>query len=660
MKTSFQTGANDYMIISGKSDGNTYVSARNGSNLYLRGGGNDSGNEIIVYNSGFTDRIDFDTTTAYFNGNVGIGTASPDAFTKLTVAGAMTLTGQNTGHGASRIKIGQDTSAISQIRFYGADASTRGILQFIGSSSDGAVGTESMRIHSNGNVGIGTTSPVSLLHLENASSPTLRIKDTTNNVTLLAYAQNSDAHIGTYSNHDLIFDANSTEAMRINSSGSVDFADTVTISDNVAGTFQALVLNNSRSSQDEVGNVSKLSFQHNSVNAGEIRSVTTEDFTTSANRSADLSFHTIHNGTLSERLRINDDGNVGIGTTSPDTNLHIYDASGGATLKVASNTANAYDSSKIQMIGGNLSTSEILLGDASDSDIGRIIYRHNGNSLAFDVNAEERMRIDSSGNVLVGKTGVGFANLGCELRANGQITGTRDESASLILNRTTSDGNIAQFYKDGTQAGLIGTIAGFLYVGSNNNTALTFVSNAIRPSRDDGSGRDNVIDLGQSGNRFNDLYLGGSVYLGGTGSANALDDYEEGTFTPTIHAGASNITAHSNNYGKYTKIGNVVHCSGRFQSTSLTAGSSSTNVELGGLPFSAVVSGLSSGTGCIAGSIGFASGFSGEAPTAMQIRNNEPNAFLYFQNEFLGFSNLKGNDLGSATTIVFQITYQTS
>jgi len=142
-----------------------------------------------------------------------------------------------------------------------------------------------------------------------------------------------------------------------------------------------------------------------------------------------------------------------------------------------------------------------------------------------------------------------------------------------------------------------------------------------------------------------------------TAAANTLDDYEEGTFTPTIHAGASNIVAHSNNYGKYTKIGNIVHCSGRFQTTSLTPGSSSTNVELGGLPFTASTP-LSSGTGAIAGSIGLASGFSGEKPTTMQIRDNETNAFLYYQNSSLGFSNLKGNDFSSgANTIVFQITY---
>ena len=71
------------------------------------------------------------------------------------------------------------------------------------------------------NIGIGTTSPASLLHLEAASSPVLTIKDTTANVTLLAYSQDDNAHIGTASNHDFIFDTNSVERMRIQSSGNV-------------------------------------------------------------------------------------------------------------------------------------------------------------------------------------------------------------------------------------------------------------------------------------------------------------------------------------------------------------------------------------------------------------------------------------------------------
>ena len=55
------------------------------------------------------------------------------------------------------------------------------------------------------------------------------------------------------------------------------------------------------------------------------------------------------------------------------------------------------------------------------------------------------------------------------------------------------------------------------------------------------------------------LTLSGGAYLGGTGSANLLDDYEEGTFTPSIYGLTSAGTTTYNNdlWGNYTKIGNM-------------------------------------------------------------------------------------------------------
>ena len=53
-----------------------------------------------------------------------------------------------------------------------------------------------------------------------------------------------------------------------------------------------------------------------------------------------------------------------------------------------------------------------------------------------------------------------------------------------------------------------------------------------------------------------DATLSGGVYLGGTGSANYLDDYEEGTFTPTFN----NVTLGNGTVsGAYVKIGDIVH-----------------------------------------------------------------------------------------------------
>ena len=53
LKTTFQTGSNDYMIISGKSDGSTYISAKDNSGVEIRGGGNRSGNAIVIPDNTF-------------------------------------------------------------------------------------------------------------------------------------------------------------------------------------------------------------------------------------------------------------------------------------------------------------------------------------------------------------------------------------------------------------------------------------------------------------------------------------------------------------------------------------------------------------------------------------------------------------------------------
>jgi hypothetical protein len=163
---------------------------------------------------------------------------------------------------------------------------------------------------------------------------------------------------------------------------------------------------------------------------------------------------------------------------------------------------------------------------------------------------------------------------------------TKDAAAVQTLNRTTSDGDIQVFKKDGTTVGSIGSKDGnSVYYGSGN-TALRFYDPAkvILPVDGTGTASDNTINLGNSTHRFKNLYLSGGVYLGGTGSANYLDDYEEGTFTPVVLADGGSYTA-SHAYGMYTKIGRKVIVQGwyRVGSTSSPTGS----LYFTGLPFAA-------------------------------------------------------------------------
>ena len=165
------------------------------------------------------------------------------------------------------------------------------------------------------------------------------------------------------------------------------------------------------------------------------------------------------------------------------------------------------------------------------------------------------------------------------------VTIDADGSTVLTVDRATSDGTIIDVQKSGTTVGSIGTTGGDFYLtkSGSNQTGIYFNELGMLPMTS-GSISDNSRDIGQATYRWQDLYLSGGVYLGGTGSANYLDDYEEGTFTPGLKGASSgNVCALANAYGNYTKIGKIV-------TVNLNISISSTNGAVGnmqitGLPF---------------------------------------------------------------------------
>ena len=112
--------------------------------------------------------------------------------------------------------------------------------------------------------------------------------------------------------------------------------------------------------------------------------------------------------TTTEKVRITREGKVGIGETAPLGLVHAKQADSGASVNdpdgyqlVAENSAN----SGISILSGNGNNGHVLFGDDGDNDIGRIVYRHDGNSMAFDANGSEKMRINTHGAVLINTTG---------------------------------------------------------------------------------------------------------------------------------------------------------------------------------------------------------------------------------------------------------------
>jgi len=123
---------------------------------------------------------------------------------------------------------------------------------------------------------------------------------------------------------------------------------------------------------------------------------------------------------------------------------------------------------------------------------------------------------------------------------------------------------------------------------SSDNQAIS-ISNGVVTFANDVIPTDNVSDLGTSSSRYKDLFLSGGVYIGGTGSANYLDDYEEGTWTPTYAGSSVNPTITYNTastVGRYVKVGGLVHIQGRIRTNSTSGGSG--DLYLSGLPFTPI------------------------------------------------------------------------
>jgi hypothetical protein len=207
--------------------------------------------------------------------------------------------------------------------------------------------------------------------------------------------------------------------------------------------------------------------------------------------SADVDFRVESNGNAN--MLFVDGGNnaVGIGTSSPARVFHI---------QTADNIMGLFESTDAD--------AWLAFKDNSSTSDNAVRVGATGDNLRFYAGSSERMRIDSSGNLLVGKTSSDATVSGCELTPAGRASFTATNDFPLQLRRYSSDGDIIQFRKNSTTVGSMGVISSnnlTINGTASNHTGLQFGTSIIYPMRDSANA-DGTVDLGATSGRFDDIY----------------------------------------------------------------------------------------------------------------------------------------------------------
>ena len=256
-----------------------------------------------------------------------------------------------------------------------------------------------------------------------------------------------------------------------------------------------------------------------------------------SSRNGSLIFATSSAAAPAERLRIDSSGRVLIGTTtegnvSADDLTIATDANTGITLRSGSSS------------NGNIFFSDATSGNAELA--GYIQYDHSSNYMRFGTSESERLRIDSSGRLMIGTTDASQFNSSAD-----DFVISRAGHAGITIDSTSSH-NSSVFFADGPT----GTEAYRGYVQYSHSSDELRLGAAGTDQVQITSGNVEIVDgdlvIGTSGHGINFAATGDG---NGTDSSELLADYEEGTWTPTNTIG---LTLVVNNTAYYVKVGKLV------------------------------------------------------------------------------------------------------
>jgi hypothetical protein len=293
-------------------------------------------------------------------------------------------------------------------------------------------------------------------------------------------------------------------------------------------------------------------------------------------------------------------GTLNASGTSPggsDTQVQFNDGGsfGGDAGLTYNKTTNTLSTDIVVFSSGSASAPSITA--TGDTNTG--VFFPAADTAAITTGGSERMRIDSSGNLGLGVTPSAWGSSwrGLQVGAVSSIWGSSGSNqGTFVGSNNYFDGAARRYIVTGAAAEFtIGSTGSFAWSTAASGTAGNTISftTAMVLNASGGLQTLNTIGVGNTTPSTSGAGITFPATQSASTDANTLDDYEEGTWTPTLTSagGAFSGLSYAGQTGKYTKIGNLVWVYGTLYTTSSFTGGSGL-VSFSGLPFTVGTSGI--------------------------------------------------------------------